>query len=309
MGEKFDRQAEYSNIPNWWEHGYTGKGIGVWNCEGFTSHGTRTRKTIEMVAPEANIISGHVSGSMKIGGTLDDSYVYIETGSDRNQTKVQLFDFIEQYNIKVVTASLSPAPFLYPGYKVYEPWKEAIKKYDLCVFNSSGNDYKRDRTFDNSDDGIWYIGAVNLMSDGTVSRAGYSNGGEGLDFADFTSEWSGTSFSSPMLAGKCALVRQRFPELDRLQVYEYMKANSIDLGVPGTDTLFGNGLFILPTIEEDDDVEVTKTKILVNNEVKEVKRILYKNENYIRLRDYDDVLGICKVDYDAKKNLPIVKKG
>lgn len=36
---------------------------------------------------------------------------------------------------------------------------------------------------------------------------------------------------------------------------------------------------------------------------------MVNNENYIRLRDMEDVLGICDVDYDAEKNLPIVRKG
>lgn len=311
MGEKFDRQALYSNLPIWWEHGIRGEGVTVWNCEGFTSHGSRTRQTIEMVAPEANVISGHVNyGTSK--GRLKDAFVYIEHDKGREQTKVPLEEFLETYNVKIVTASLSPAPFSQPGYITIQHWKELIEKYDLCCFASSGNDYKRDKKMDNSDYGWWYVGATLYMSDESLKKAGYSNAGEGLDFTDFTADWSGTSFSSPTVAGKCALIRQRYPHMNRFEVYEYMKAHAADLGDPGEDTLFGHGLVILPDDfkeEEDDDMEVTKTKILVNGEVKEVKRILYKNENFIRLRDYQDVLGICEVDYDAKKNLPIVKKG
>ena len=54
--------------------------------------------------------------------------------------------------------------------------------------------------------------------------------------------------------------------------------------------------------------DLSTTKVLVNNEIKNVKRVMVNNENYIRLRDFEDVLGICKVDYDKDKNLPIVKK-
>lgn len=53
---------------------------------------------------------------------------------------------------------------------------------------------------------------------------------------------------------------------------------------------------------------INKTKVLVDGKIIEVKRVMVNNENYIRLRDMDDVLGICKVDYDKKQNLPIVKK-
>lgn len=54
--------------------------------------------------------------------------------------------------------------------------------------------------------------------------------------------------------------------------------------------------------------KIGKTKVLVNGVIKEVKRVMVNNENYIRLRDMEDVLGICDVDYDAKRNLPIVRK-
>lgn len=72
--------------------------------------------------------------------------------------------------------------------------------------------------------------------------------------------------------------------------------------------------------EKDIDLEASKkyvraeankigtTKVEVNGKIIEVKRVMVNNENYIRLRDMDDVLGICKVDYNKEKNLPIVKK-
>lgn len=53
---------------------------------------------------------------------------------------------------------------------------------------------------------------------------------------------------------------------------------------------------------------VTETKILVNGQQKTVRRILKDGENFIRLRDFDDVLGIAKVSYDEKKKLPVVQK-
>ena len=30
------------------------------------------------------------------------------------------------------------------------------------------------------------------------------------------------------------------------------------------------------------------------------------NENYIRLRDFEDVLGICDVEYDEVRKMPVV---
>lgn len=316
-GETTDKNNKYCNIPIWHQHGITGKGVAVWNMESYTGskgHGKKSRLRILDSAPGASVFSGAVTyGASKT--ELKNPTVLWEQDEDmsgEHQIRVPLEDFIRDNNIRVINASLSPAPFSYPGYKTHPVWKDLIEKYDLCCFASSANDSNKNKTFDNSEYGWWYVGAMYMMAgnENDLRRHGYSNGGEGLDFIDFTGDWSGTSSSSPYLAGKCALIRQRYPHLNRFEVYDYMKQHAADLGDPGEDTLFGHGLVILPDDfkEEEEDVEVTKTKILVNNEVKEVKRILYKNENYIRLRDYDDVLGICKVDYDKQKNLPIVKK-
>ena len=57
----------------------------------------------------------------------------------------------------------------------------------------------------------------------------------------------------------------------------------------------------------DGDEMITTTKVLSNGEIKEVRRIMKDGENYIRLRDLEDVLGICDVDYDAEKKMPIIQ--
>lgn len=321
-GKTTQKNNEYCNVTNWWEHGYTGKGIAVWNMEGYTGHnghGKTSRKRIIGAAPDATVYSGSVTYASSLKELRNPTVLWEqdEDLSGKNQIRVPLEEFIKTHNIRVINASLSPAPFSYPGYKTHPEWKALIEKYDLCCFASSANDSNRDKTFDNSDYGWWYVGACYFHAGKTddIRRHGYSNGGEGLDFIDFTGDWSGTSSSSPYLAGKCALVRQRFPEMNRFEVYEYMKQNAEDLGDPGEDTLFGNGLFILPKItgpvkkEEESKMKsvITTTKILVNGEEKTVKRVMVDDENFIRLRDMEDVLGIVDVEYDAEKNLPIVK--
>lgn len=307
-GNTTEKNNTYSNVTNWWEHGYTGKGVTVWNMEDDEAHGHKSRGRILHSAPDSTVLSARATYGADVKTLKDPVVLY-------DGRRIPLEEFIVTYNVKVVNASLSPAPFSHPGYKTHPEWKRLIEKYDLCCFASSANDSDKNKTFDNSDYGWWYVGAMYMYGGKTddLRRHGYSNGGEGLDFIDFTGDWSGTSSSSPYLAGKCALVRQRFPQMNRFEVYEYMKQNCMDLGDAGEDKLYGHGLFILPPITEppkgDDDVEITKTKVLVDGVIKEVKRVMVNNENYIRLRDMEDVLGICDVDYDAEKNLPIVRKG
>lgn len=51
---------------------------------------------------------------------------------------------------------------------------------------------------------------------------------------------------------------------------------------------------------------VTKAKVLVNGTEVEIERILKDGTNYIKLRDFDDKMGILDVDYDADKNMAII---
>lgn len=61
----------------------------------------------------------------------------------------------------------------------------------------------------------------------------------------------------------------------------------------------------LNNIKGDDEV-VDTTKIIINGKVVEVERILKNNTNYIKLRDFDDKLNLCKVGYDSAKQLPVI---
>ena len=51
---------------------------------------------------------------------------------------------------------------------------------------------------------------------------------------------------------------------------------------------------------------VTETKIKVDGKIKTVQRILKDGENFVRLRDMEDVLGVVDVEYDAAADMPVV---
>ena len=68
------------------------------------------------------------------------------------------------------------------------------------------------------------------------------------------------------------------------------------------------GVKYIENTEKEDDEMVDKTKVLVNGYPVEVERILKDGTNYIRLRDIDEKLGLCKVGYDEKQKLPTISK-
>lgn len=52
----------------------------------------------------------------------------------------------------------------------------------------------------------------------------------------------GTSMAAPMVAGVVGLIRSRHPQLNPAQIKARLEGTAIDLGMPGFDTEFGNGM-------------------------------------------------------------------
>ena len=51
----------------------------------------------------------------------------------------------------------------------------------------------------------------------------------------------GTSYSAPMVAGVCAMIWSRRPQLSPSDVEAILKASCVDVGAPGVDDIFGHG--------------------------------------------------------------------
>ncbi|HLA41936.1 MAG TPA: S8 family serine peptidase, partial [Aggregatilineales bacterium] len=58
--------------------------------------------------------------------------------------------------------------------------------------------------------------------------------------------FTGTSASSPIVAGAAAIIRAAFPELSEVEVRHYLLTQAVDLGDEGPDNSFGYGRVWLP---------------------------------------------------------------
>lgn len=304
MGETFNenkikmikQQASFDGLAIWHSAGILGQKMTVWNVQGLSTHGKQTTERIKDAAPECTVIN--VAPFLR----FDRNGECVEHTVTYDGVKMDVSEFIDKYNIKVVTSSKqdfigtvnnSNGKF----------WNKLSEKHDLCLFQSSGNDAK-ERDFSKN---VGMVVGACKMKDGNIVRELYSDYGNGIDFVDFTGGFSGTSFSTPYLAGKCALIRQQYPDLSAEQVYFYMKYAAYKVG---SIDEYGSGILLMPALEGDEMVTKTKIKMVKDGveTVIEVDRILKDGTNYIRLRDFEDVLGICEVSYDPVKNLPIVKR-
>ena len=62
----------------------------------------------------------------------------------------------------------------------------------------------------------------------------------------YSTDASGTSFASPLVAGAAAWVWTVRPELDNTQLFEVMRRSAVDIGAPGFDNASGYGLLNIP---------------------------------------------------------------
>jgi len=87
--------------------------------------------------------------------------------------------------------------------------------------------------------------AVSATCDTSNTFAGWSNFGSYIDLAApgcNINGWSGTSLSSPIVAGAAALVFSAKPTLSNAQVVSLLESNADDAGTPGWDQYYGYGL-------------------------------------------------------------------
>ena len=59
-------------------------------------------------------------------------------------------------------------------------------------------------------------------------------------------------------------------------------------------------------VKYEEEEMVDKVKVLYKGLEIEVERVFINGTNYIRMRDLEEKLGICKVSYDEKKNMPVI---
>jgi hypothetical protein len=70
----------------------------------------------------------------------------------------------------------------------------------------------------------------------------YRDGQLYVDSEGYSYLFSGTSFSAPQVSGAAALLAQAFPNLTGRQIADILLRSAFDVGAPGIDAVFGNGI-------------------------------------------------------------------
>lgn len=77
--------------------------------------------------------------------------------------------------------------------------------------------------------------------------------------------------------------------------------------VNGNLDTWKNEVKYLWVVQVEEDEVVDTTKMMVDGKEVIIERILKDGTNYVRLRDLDEVMNLCTVDYDENKKVPVIK--
>lgn len=295
MNSDFIKELEYCNIPL--RHTkYKGEDITVFCDDVSGNHSQLVKGVVEGLLPQAKVYTGSLNFE-----TVNNVVKSVNVLCNETKELIPFEDFIRKYNVRLVNNSKNGGNHDKNSPKAV--YLRAIRdKYNLVITGSAGNGYGS--PIDNSFYGAGIMVGGCQLKNGEPTNGLYAED-EDIDFTCFTAGLTGTSFSAPFLLGICGLLIQKYPKWKQSDIYCYLKNHSMDLGAKGKDSIYGYGLPIMGEIEEQE--MITETQIKVDGKIKTVQRILKNGENYIRLRDFEDILGVVDVEYDYVDKIPVVK--
>lgn len=256
MDERVLKQKAYDRTQEWNEAGWDGTGINVWDLESMNTHGTMTRKRIFDAAPNCNVLNYGLS-MLYSNNIIKEEYVLQE-----DNTKLSADEFVRKNDISIFSHSHNGRSDKKQG--IVDFYKNLKEKYNLALFNSAGNDGSQGVRGGAIPESISiYVGACMAFAENydDIRMCTYSSVGdeyEEVDFSTFVGPagWSGTSFSTPYLAGIAALLQQRYGrDITQDEIYTYLKmcCKPIDSGHmcdEKYDMWSGYGIPILPEVSK-----------------------------------------------------------
>lgn len=285
------KEFEYLGIKRFHEAGYKGKGIIIASREKEnSSHGSKVADILKQVCPEADILYS------------------IDYKKDTA-------------NFDIYTTSLSFASDSLPTSQ--NKAKELVEqnKFLICAV---GNESEDSATAISKNKYFKSIGACHLINE-KAKRATYSSITDDIDYMCLSNlentlsnkRLQGTSFAAPLFAGmlalyQCYMLKKIGRKLTYSELEEFVNNNLIDLEEEGHDSRTGNGLFILPNLEENMEKIIlkigSKTANVDGKEiVMDVAPLILENRTFVPIRFVSEALG-CKVNWDEENREVVIEK-
>lgn len=295
MDADVQKQIDICNIPEWLNAGYGRNVVGFICDTDRNGHRERTKSKVPMLNPYLQNYSGGLELLINNGKVVEEKIRCVETGETMN-----FDDFIKKYKVELINVSTDGGNADPNSIKAV--WmREKIKKHNLLVTLSLGN--ANGKPSDNP-----YYGAGMLINGGVIEngsiRWGYYGQDPLCDFIMPTCGDTGTSFAAPSLYAMNGFLRTRYPKISEDDAREYWISNCIAKGKDKTK--YGYGMPILGRTEGE-FVQIIKKDFKVNNKIVQAKAVLVDGENYVRVRDFEDVFHVVDVEYDPVNKIPVIK--
>ncbi|WP_422123922.1 S8 family peptidase [Planococcus sp. X10-3] len=280
MVEKDQFIAGKAQLPSWglphinadvsWESGYTGKGVKIGVIDsGISPHpDLKIAGGVSIVEdnPSYYDVNGHGTHVAGIIGALDNSIGVVGVAPEAELYAIRVFghdnsgylsdviggiDWAITNEMDIINMSLGAA-------EGSELFQEVIRKAaanNILIIAAAGNAGQANPAGDSVEYPARYEEVIAVSAvDNLSARAYFSSAGPAVDLAapgvairstflnDTYFDMTGTSMATPFVAGQAALVKEAYPGLTNEQVKSLLGKNAIDLGVPGTDPVYGAGL-------------------------------------------------------------------
>lgn len=255
-----------TNATAQWDEGWTGKGVKVGIIDQFSdnntidSHGDKVSLVVNSVAPEAELLTRHsslISTDIEAGWSDMSNNGYHIVNNSFGRARVSHIDGTVDETFDADVTSWVNNRFKITGSASYDDDMLFIfaagnsgdlcpdRRIQACTFRAAVLHGQR-AAGQTDDEAYMWVGS--LTDDGT-SLADYSHSAGDMandfivahDDVLARGDGAGTSFAAPRVAGAAALVRQKFPLLDGMELKALLLHTAEDIGETGPDAVFGHG--------------------------------------------------------------------
>ncbi len=245
----FDRQDsvfELANIHYAHENGITGKGVKVAVIDtSFVDLPELNLKEIVILSPYSDKVTTHGTAVASIVRRIaPDAEIYALAHGGSWWTIFQALEWCLENDIEIINMSIGSNGNNDEIIKhILQPAMDKLYETDVVMVASAGNAYF-DAYYPASFDGVYAVSGVDYQN-GKIINVGYNNA-DWIDFVFLSTQipalsengnivyLSGTSLSTPGVAGMFALAKQEYPRATKDELYNLLTQDGIKInGVNG----------------------------------------------------------------------------
>lgn len=313
----YKEARDYHGATLYHDRGFKGEGITFLALETSNTHLDDVLNAFTNIAPKAKTLAASIMYSATNDRVTD---LYLQTKDGKRH---ELEEYVSENKVDVISQSWLMNGSPYPSGVI-----KRMRDLNCIIMGAAGNGGELDNHGVKTPlrEIAYVVGAVELVN-GKPKRASYSSYGrtsqytvdkdnKRVDFTFLPGPYSGTSFSSPALAGLVALILERYGPMTQDEMYDILK-DSCDQEEYSIETGWGSprlqNVDIKEKETEDSKMEIRckigSNIVKVDGKATTLSFPLFEigGTSVLPTRILSEAFG-AKVDYDSKTKEIIIKK-